>query len=59
MTITNTIDRILVEQKAKGKNYADWQKERYPVETSHHESKGSVTFFTDGERRRNESNRND
>lgn len=39
MTITNNIDRILIEQKAKGKNYADWQKERYPVEASHKETR--------------------
>lgn len=38
------IDRILLEMKAKKKNYADWQKERYPVEASH---KNSRKFIVD------------
>ena len=29
----NNIDRICLEMKAKGKKYADWQKERYHVST--------------------------
>ena len=28
------IDQILLEMKAKKKTYADWQKERYPVEAT-------------------------
>ena len=30
----NRIDEILLEQKKKGENYADWQKERYPVKAT-------------------------
>lgn len=30
----NRIDEILQEQKAKGGNYATWQKERYPVKAT-------------------------
>ena len=38
VTVNNTkvkptcrLDEIMVEQKAKGENYADWQARRYPV----------------------------
>lgn len=41
-TIKNNIDRILIEQKAKGENYADWQKERYPVNATHTETRDYV-----------------
>ena len=40
--VNNRIDEILVEQKAKGKNYADWQKEHYPVKASHTETRDYV-----------------
>ena len=36
------IDKILLEQKAKGGNYATWQKERYPVVASHKESRRNI-----------------
>ena len=32
--LNNKLDQILVEQKAKGENYADWQKKRYPVKAT-------------------------
>lgn len=32
--LNSRLDEILVEQKAKGQNYADWQKERYPVKAT-------------------------
>ena len=35
MAHNERLDQILVEQKAKGKNYADWQKEHYPTKASH------------------------
>jgi len=28
------LDEIMVEQKRKGENYADWQKRRYPVKAT-------------------------
>ena len=38
VTVNNTrvkptcrLDEIMIEQKAKGENYADWQAHRYPV----------------------------
>lgn len=40
--VNNRIDEILVEQKAKGKNYADWQKEQYPVKATHTETRDYV-----------------
>lgn len=33
------LDEIVREQRAKGKKYADWQGERYPVVASHKNSK--------------------
>lgn len=32
--LNNKLDQILVEQKAKGENYADWQKQKYPVKAT-------------------------
>lgn len=36
---TCRLDEIMVEQKAKGENYADWQARRYPVKASHREAR--------------------
>ena len=36
------IDKILLEQKAKGGNYATWQSERYPVVASHKNSRKDI-----------------
>ena len=36
------IDRILLEMKAKKKTYADWQKERYPVEATRKFSRRNI-----------------
>ena len=36
------IDKILLEQKAKGGNYATWQSERYPVVASHKNSRKNI-----------------
>lgn len=44
-----TLDRICVEMKEKGKNYSDWQKERYPVTASHKESRRFIKENEDGE----------
>ena len=39
MAHNERIDQILGEQRKQGKNYADWQKEHYPVKASHTESR--------------------
>lgn len=44
-----TLDRICVEMKEKGKNYSDWQKQRYPVEAGHKESRRFIKENEDGE----------
>ena len=36
------LDKILLEQKAKGGNYAAWQNERYPVVASHKNSRKNI-----------------
>ena len=29
------LDEIMAEQRAKGENYADWQKEHYPIRATY------------------------
>ena len=41
------LDRICMEMKAKGKKYADWQNERYPVVASHKETRKYVVDDVD------------
>lgn len=36
------LDRILLEMKAKKKNYADWQNERYPVVATRKHSQKNI-----------------
>lgn len=45
MAYNEKLDKILIEQKAKGENYADWQKKRYPVEASHKNSRNDVSIY--------------
>ena len=39
--VTNRLDQILIEQKAKGENYADWQKARYPIKAERPQNRNS------------------
>lgn len=36
------LDKIMVEQKAKGENYADWQAQRYPIRAERPQSRFSI-----------------
>ena len=38
------LDKIMIEQRAKGEKYADWQNERYPVTVSHKNSRRDIEF---------------
>lgn len=39
---TNRLDQILIEQKEKGENYADWQAQRYPIRAERPQSRFSI-----------------
>lgn len=51
----NEIERIELEYRAKGKRYADWQKERYPVKLEKFE--GLQNRYNAEKRSQNENTR--